>query len=195
MHPLAADLVARGWAVANIEYRRVGNGGGWTTTLQDIGVAIQRAKAARPQWCSTGPVISIGHSAGGQLALLTADYADAVVGLAPVTDVQRVDAEGLADNAALGFMGAHYADMPGAYDAASPIVQLPLERPLLIVHGDVDDRVPEAHSASFAKAAAVAGDAIDYRVFSGLSHMDQIDPQAQHWADCVAWMASVPALR
>ena len=30
--PLAADLAARGWTAANVEYRRVGGGGGWPTT-------------------------------------------------------------------------------------------------------------------------------------------------------------------
>lgn len=188
MHPLAYDLLARGWAVANIEYRSVGNGGGWPITLDDVRAAIQSAKAARPQWCTAGAVISVGHSVGGQLALLTADLVDAVVGLAPLSDVRRADAEQLDDNAALGFMGAHYADMPDAYDAASPVRQLPLDRPLLVIHGDVDIRVPEAQSADFAAVAVAAGDAVEYRMLPGLGHMDQIDPVAPHWAGSVAWM-------
>jgi len=142
--------------VANIEYRRVGNGGGWPVTLEDVRAAIQSAKAARPQWSTTGAVINVGHSAGGQLALLTADLVDAVVALAPVSDLSRVDAEELDDNAALGFMGGHFADMPDAYDAASPVRQLPIDRPLLIIHGDVDIRVPEVQSEDFAAAAAAA---------------------------------------
>jgi len=188
MHPLAADLLARGWAVANIEYRRVGNGGGWPITPDDVWTGIRAAKAARPEWCAAGAVVNVGHSVGGQLALLTADLVDAVVGLAPVTDVRRVDAEELDDNAALGFMGGHYAELPEAYDAASPIRQLPLDKPLLIIHGDVDIRVPEAHSEDFAAAAVGAHDIIEYRMIAGLSHMDQIDPAAKHWAGAVEWM-------
>ena len=38
--PLAADLVARGYAVWNLEYRRVGNGGGWPTTFDDVAAGI-----------------------------------------------------------------------------------------------------------------------------------------------------------
>ena len=188
MHQLAYDLLARGWAVANIEYRRVGNGGGWPVTLDDVRAAIAAAKAARPQWCTTGAVINVGHSAGGQLALLSADLVDAVVALAPVSDLRRVDAEELDDNAALGFMGGHFADMPDAYDAASPVRQLPLDRPLLIIHGDVDIRVPEAQSQDFAAAAVAAGDTAEYRMLPGLGHMDQIDPRAPHWAGAVDWM-------
>ncbi len=41
MDPLAGDLVGRGFAVWNIEYRRVGqDGGGWPGTLVDVGAAI-----------------------------------------------------------------------------------------------------------------------------------------------------------
>ena len=38
--PLAEDLVGRGWTAANVEYRRVGNGGGFPETLDDIHAAI-----------------------------------------------------------------------------------------------------------------------------------------------------------
>ena len=38
--PLAADLAVRGWAAWNLEYRRVGNGGGWPATLADVAAGI-----------------------------------------------------------------------------------------------------------------------------------------------------------
>ncbi|PZA20693.1 alpha/beta hydrolase, partial [Modestobacter versicolor] len=38
--PLAADLAARGWAAVAVEYRRVGAGGGWPTTLEDVAAAL-----------------------------------------------------------------------------------------------------------------------------------------------------------
>ena len=188
MHALAHDLLARGWAVANLEYRRVGNGGGWPLTLEDVLAGIQCAKDARPQWCATGAVISVGHSVGGQLALLSAHLVDAVVALAPVTDVRRVDAEELDDNAALGFMGGPYADEPAAYELASPICQLPLERPMLVIQGDVDIWVPESHSKDFVQAALTAGDAVDFAQIRGLTHMAAIDPAAPHWDGAVRWM-------
>src|SRR5689334_6121138 len=41
--PLAADLAARGYPVATIEYRRVGQpGGGWPGTLDDVVAAVER---------------------------------------------------------------------------------------------------------------------------------------------------------
>ena len=42
MRPLAEDLVGRGWAAWNVEYRRLGrgSGGGWPTTLEDVAAAV-----------------------------------------------------------------------------------------------------------------------------------------------------------
>ena len=70
--PLAADLAARGWAAWNLEYRRVGNGGGWPATLTDVatGIDLLADLAALPGLgaLDLARVVAIGHSAGGQLA-------------------------------------------------------------------------------------------------------------------------------
>ena len=66
MDALAEDLAARGWAAWNIEYRRLGNGGGVPTTLEDVSAAIDfLADAARRPLAAWS---TIGHSAGGHLA-------------------------------------------------------------------------------------------------------------------------------
>ena len=53
MRGLAGDLRRRGWAVWNIEYRRIGNGGGWPATFEDVAAAIDHLddarRAARPR--------------------------------------------------------------------------------------------------------------------------------------------------
>src|SRR5699024_4902357 len=38
--PLARELASRGMAVYNIEYRRVGSGGGWPVTFRDVADAL-----------------------------------------------------------------------------------------------------------------------------------------------------------
>src|SRR5258706_4695885 len=67
---LAHDLAARGVAVWNIEYRRVGNpGGGWPGTLLDVALAADNLKiVAQAYALDLQRVIPIGHSAGGHLA-------------------------------------------------------------------------------------------------------------------------------
>lgn len=70
--PLAADLAARGWVVWNLEYRRVGDGGGWPATLDDVAAGIDHlatiASRGEHGAVDTDRVVAIGHSAGGQLA-------------------------------------------------------------------------------------------------------------------------------
>lgn len=191
MHPLCEDLVERGWAVANVEYRRMGTGGGWPTTVNDIQTAIGFVREHASQIGVHGPLVGIGHSVGGQLALLAAPGLDAVVALAPVTDVARTEREGLGENAAREFMGVDAMDAPGAYRAASPVSQLPLRRPLLLVHGDVDVRVPVEHSTDYYAAAIASGDVVTMRIVPGLSHLDAIRPEAAHWPAVVRWLNAV----
>ncbi|MEV4621778.1 alpha/beta fold hydrolase [Asanoa sp. NPDC049573] len=84
---LAAALVAEGYPVAQLEYRRTGPGadGGWPTTFDDVVaglaalpalVASVAAALGRPAPAAGAPVL-IGHSAGGHLALWYAAHAAA----------------------------------------------------------------------------------------------------------------------
>jgi dipeptidyl aminopeptidase/acylaminoacyl peptidase len=142
----------------------------------------------------SGPIIGIGHSVGGQLALLAAPLLDAVVALAPVTDVARADREGLGEDAAQEFMGTRSSDSPRDYADASPIRQLPLNRPQLLVHGDIDARVPVAHTRAFQVAAREHGDDAQLIVVPGLGHLDAIDPAADHWPQVLHWLGTVTPL-
>lgn len=71
MTNLARDLVMRGIAVWNIEYRRLGEtGGGWPATLLDVARAADYLHTLSPIYgLNLQRVVSIGHSAGGHLAL------------------------------------------------------------------------------------------------------------------------------
>ncbi|MEU7790024.1 alpha/beta hydrolase [Amycolatopsis sp. NPDC049159] len=65
---VADDLVARGYAVWNVEYRRLGEpGGGWPGTFLDVAAAVDALDGMDPA-LDTGRVVLLGHSAGGHLA-------------------------------------------------------------------------------------------------------------------------------
>ena len=71
MRGLAGDLARRGWAAWNIEYRRVGDGGGWPTTFQDVAAAVDHLADVQAP-IDLARVSVLGHSAGGHLALWAA---------------------------------------------------------------------------------------------------------------------------
>ncbi|MFI5611105.1 alpha/beta hydrolase family protein [Amycolatopsis sp. NPDC051903] len=177
MDGLAADLVAAGWLVANLEYRRIdGDTGGWPQTLDDVraGLAVVPAAAGKP-------AVAIGHSAGGHLALLAGAGLSGVVGLAPITDVPRSAVEGLGEGAASLFL-------PEPDPAASPLTSVPLGVPQLIVHGDGDVRVPVEHSRAYVAAAREAGDTVDYVELPGVDHFRVIDPADEPWQHVRNWL-------
>ena len=74
---VAAALPDEGYAVWNIEYRRIGQpGGGYPGTLQDVARAIDYLRVLAPQYgLDLERVITLGHSAGGHLALWAAGSA------------------------------------------------------------------------------------------------------------------------
>lgn len=191
MAPLAHDLMQSGWAVANVEYRRHGNGGGWPTTGDDVRAAVAAVAATSWREQCEGPVVGVGHSVGGQLALLAADLLDAVVALAPVTDVARTYRERLGEDAAAEFFGVSPEEDPAVYESASPLSRLPLSAPTLVVHGAVDQRVPVDHSMDFVARARAAGSHIDFESPHDLDHLGAIDPSTRSWSSVRDWMAHV----
>ncbi|MCP2266911.1 alpha/beta hydrolase family protein [Promicromonospora thailandica] len=69
------DLVGRGYAVWNVEYRRIGEpGGGWPGTFLDVAAAVDALDGLDPA-LDTGRVVLLGHSAGGHLATWAAHRA------------------------------------------------------------------------------------------------------------------------
>jgi Alpha/beta hydrolase family len=71
MNWIADDLRKNGVGVWNIEYRGVDRGGGYPGTYEDVGMAADMFAGRRSEYgfADDGPVIAIGHSAGGHLAL------------------------------------------------------------------------------------------------------------------------------
>ncbi len=69
--PLARDLAGRGMAVYNVEYRRVGSGGGWPTTFRDVANALDHVTVVDRRFpqLTTDDELVVGHSAGAQLAV------------------------------------------------------------------------------------------------------------------------------
>ena len=197
---IAVDLTERGWATWNIEYRRVGMGGGYPKTLQDVGAAVDHLDdLAADHHLDLSRVVVLGHSAGGQLALWAAERhrlgeddpgADprvlpiAAVSLAGVTDLAVGESTNLGDGAVAGFLGS--AERGEAYRVASPLALLPADRPHIIVHGTDDDQVPPSYAQSYVETARRPGTKVELLQIDGADHFDPIRPTSTTWAAVIA---------
>ena len=194
MTPLANDLAARGYLAWNVEYRRVGRGGGWPGTLEDVGAALDALREV--DGADTARVVTAGHSAGGHLALWLGGRDGVVrpraaVSLAGVCDLVHGAELALGAGAVEAFAGGAPDDVPERYADASPAARLPLGIPQLLVHGGLDDVVPPVVSRAYAQAARAAGDEVELVEQADADHLDVIDPGHALWT---AVVERLPAL-
>jgi acetyl esterase/lipase len=201
MTELCLDLVAHGWAAWNLEYRRVGSGGGWPETFEDVAAGVD-ALAELEEPLDLERVISVGHSAGGHLALWLAGRGGLPAGT-PGTDPRMrvraaVSQAGVIDlrlaaqlspsaqptRALLGDPEKHAE----RYDLASPRERLPLGVPQLVLHGDQDNTVSVRIATSYAAAAREAGDPCELVLLSGTGHFEHIDARAPAWHVARDWL-------
>jgi dipeptidyl aminopeptidase/acylaminoacyl peptidase len=141
--------------------------------------------------------VSIGHSAGGHLALWAATRErprvrlTAAVGQAAVGDLARASRLGLSAGAADELMGGPPDRVPERYAAGSPSERLPLGVPALLVHGGRDDTVPAELSRDLHAAAVAAGDACELVVLERDGHYEHIDPATAAWGTVTRWTAAL----
>ncbi len=197
--PLAASLRDEGWTAVNVEYRRVGNGGGVPQTLDDIAAAIDAL--ADVEGVDTTNVITLGHSAGGHLAVWAAARdrferwqpakvrVTAAVSQAGVLDLAAGHDDDLGDGAVGAFVGS--APGPG-YAEVDPRRQLPLDVPVRCIHGTVDDIVPISQSRDYVDAAVAAGADATLTEVDGGDHFVVIDPASEAWARTLALLDDLP---
>jgi acetyl esterase/lipase len=201
---LVADLAGRGFAVWNLEYRRLGwrSRGGWPATFEDVAAGIDHLDRLDDPLDRAG-VVAIGHSAGGQLAFWAAArpwLPTAAPGAGPALRLAGAVAQGavvdlreaarlrLSRDVVRRLLSGPPAMVPQRYDLASPIEHLPLPVPRLLVHGARDDVVPVAIARGYAARAAAAGDPSELVELPGAGHMDHLDPGSDAWGVVIDWL-------
>jgi acetyl esterase/lipase len=188
--PLCLDLVRRGWAAWNVEYRRIGRGqgGGWPATFDDVANAIDHLTTLGDPRLDLGDVHVVGHSAGGQLALWAGGRPHArvdlrsVVALAPVTNLEA------AGESARSLVGGGPDDVPERFAIADPLRRAPLDVPVLIVHGTDDTTVPIRRSREYAVTASDRGGDVEL-IETDCRHRDPIHPSSPEWKTAATWLS------
>ncbi|MER7467223.1 alpha/beta hydrolase [Streptomyces sp. NPDC097981] len=206
--PLADFLARRGFAVANVEYRRgsslpvQGSGGAvagrWPETFDDVAAAMdalpELVPAHLPQ-ADTRRTVVTGHSAGGHLALWAAarhvlpPESPAAWRLSSPPLLRGVVALApIADFVAseeLGVCGGASAQLLGGSELwaerlpfADPAALLPTGIATTVVHGRDDIVVPASVAESYVAAAAKAGETVGLTLLDGVGHFPLIDPAA-----------------
>jgi acetyl esterase/lipase len=196
---LCAALAQAGIATWNLEYRRLGNpGGGWPGTFLDVAAGADHVRDLAGKYLlDLAKVITMGHSAGGHLAVWLAarrriPQGDALasvhplplrgaVSLAGIVDLRRAWELRLSDGAVGALMGGPPEKLPGRYHTASPIELVPLGLKVRLLHGTEDSVVPIEISNNYQKAASRAGDDAFMVVLPGADHFAPIDPHSEYW--------------
>ena len=193
---LADALAAQGVATWNIEYRRSDHpGGGWTGTFDDVARAAAYLRPlARLHPIDTTRVVTVGHSAGGHLALWLASRATTsfgdrtpplglagAVSLGGVTDLEEFAQRtpGGCGRGATALLGGAPSRVPERVRLASPVRLLPLGVPTVHVAGDRDQIAPESVREAYRAAAETARDRAVRNITVTGGHFEVIAPATE----------------
>lgn len=197
LQPLVAALNREHYATWTIEYRRLGEtGAGWPQTFTDAGTALDKLRELAPaQHLDLARIVTVGHSAGGQLALWLAERprlpkdseirgaaplkVRAAIGLASITDMQRyrVGPAGSCHSAVDALLGGSPKDQPQHYARTSPAELLPPSVPQWLIQGREDPIVSFDEVVQYVASAAPKA----HLVAIPGGHFEPVAPQGPAW--------------
>jgi acetyl esterase/lipase len=187
----AAAITTLGVAVWNIEYRRLGGGGGWPATFRDVAAGADAVRELVDRYpLDLERVIAVGHSAGGHLALWLAGrhklpthsdcYAPKPLALRGVVALAGLG--DLADGARRGLCGgacgeiAKHAPHP---NEASPVDLLPFGIPQVHLVGEHDAIVPPDYLRRF--VAQASADNAQLHILPAAAHFEPVVATSPAW--------------
>jgi acetyl esterase/lipase len=189
----------------NVEYRRLGLGGGYPSTLEDVAAAIDHL--ATIEEVAGDRVVAIGHSAGGHLAAWAAGRSKlaygapgarpvveiaGVISLAGALDLGAAARERIGNEAAIDFVGGGPDERPERYAVADPLSQVPIPAVVRCVHAQADDRVPLTQSVTYVAASQAAGQDARVREVQG-DHFSVANPSAPTWPTVIGALEELVA--
>jgi acetyl esterase/lipase len=189
--PLASALTDAGLVVVTTSYRAGQEGKRFPVPVQDVQCAIAYAdRAADDAGVGGGPVIVVGHSAGGHLAALAATSNNALgaqcadplptvaglVGLGGVYDTLDFEPY-LVD-----FFGTAQSNDPGLWETGDPIAyaelgEVPARLRVLLLAGLDDTVVPMNQATTYAAVLEKNRVRVTLQQLPGVDHMELFTPE------------------
>jgi acetyl esterase/lipase len=196
MSAYAMDLARRGMAVYNIEYRRLGSGGGWPTTFTDVADALDYVVEIDKRFpqITTDDELVVGHSAGAQLAVWAGTRntlrpnevgsrpkfrPTRVVALAGPLDMTYAATHG--NDRIVTVLGGTPDQVPGRYHSVDPIQNIDPTMPVIAIHGDQDTLVPMELSRRYIDAVDRRGGVGGLIIARGEGHVSIVDPRSRSY--------------
>ena len=194
---IADALRNEGYATYNVEYRRFDNtGGGWPNTILDVGYATDYLRTLAEKYpLDLTKVVSYGHSAGGHLAFWLGTRNQRVegedlfipnplpikgiLGVGSINDLEafeKIDTSTCGEVVVVKLMGGKIADEPKRYQEASPILNLPLGVPQILLTGESDKIVPQYLGDNYTERAKKSGDVVEHIIVKDAAHHEYNAP-------------------
>ncbi|KXP12887.1 hypothetical protein AXK57_01160 [Tsukamurella pulmonis] len=205
VRPAAQALADRGFVVWSLNYRRVGDGGGWPTTFTDLAAGVDhlaRMQSHVPE-IDLSRVTVVGHSAGGQLAAWTAGRGTlpdgapgarpvvrphAVVSLAGVLDMRLSLTK---NDHVLRVMGGTPEQYPDRYRLVDPLERMDPRVPVVAITGTDDSVVPPREAAEYVEALRRKGGSSALIEIPQTGHGEVIDVRTTWWPMIASAIATV----
>lgn len=211
----AEDLRRRGIAVWNIDYRGVDrSGGGYPGTFRDAAAAADALREHAPHHSlDLSPLVAVGHSAGGHLALwlaargapaarspgpliprgsplLAADpiRIDTAISLGGLQDLELAatpPGSGCGTEVVERLVGPPTLSVRNVYADTSVPRLLPLGVRQVLINGRQDRIIPLHFATDYEAKARAAGDGVRVRMIDRTGHVELISPGTAAWAATV----------
>lgn len=163
---IAVDLARTGYTTWNLEYRRMGDGGGWPGSGHDVLTALDHVPRLNGDF---EKVIVLGHSAGSYLAVWAAERTTTTIDLS----VQLAGCFDLVAGAESGLIGA--PDCETMLNMGAPAHVGPRHVATHLFHGSNDNISHVDQSSDLAERSS----AVLNRTDSG--HFEWLDPSKDEW--------------
>lgn len=206
MGAMADSLLAAGFAVWNIEYRCVNQpGGGYPGTYQDIRNALLKLQEIAPSnHLDSDNIVVVGHSAGGHLAIWSAQSnaieppsilhssqqvkVKSAIGLGSILDLNLAE-EACPSLQKVGgvdlLIQQNQFDRPEPLTDISPIAMKSTHVPITLIHGTDDEIAPPRYALDYLSKISQDDRATLYTIIlvPHATHYDEISTTSSVWTN------------